>query len=54
MALFGTGFGVAQNVTLALMFERVSSSGYGAVSTLWNLAYDAGIGLGSCSLELSS
>jgi MFS family permease len=47
MALFGVGFGVSQNASLALMFDRVSSQGYGAVSALWNLACDAGMGLGA-------
>lgn len=47
MVLFGAGFGVTQNASLAMMFERVSASGYGAVSALWNLAYDAGLGLGA-------
>jgi predicted MFS family arabinose efflux permease len=47
MVLFGAGFGVTQNATLALMFERVAASGYGTVSALWNLAYDAGLGLGA-------
>jgi predicted MFS family arabinose efflux permease len=47
MVLFGAGFGVAQNASLAVMFNRVPSSGYGAVSALWNLAYDAGLGLGA-------
>jgi predicted MFS family arabinose efflux permease len=47
MALFGAGFGVVQNASLALMYERVSSSGYGTVSALWNLAYDAGLGVGA-------
>ncbi len=47
LVLFGAGFGVAQNASLALMFDRVSSSGYGTVSALWNLGYDAGLGLGA-------
>jgi predicted MFS family arabinose efflux permease len=47
MAVFGVGFGIAQNATLALMFERAPSSRYGTVSVLWNLAYDAGIGIGA-------
>jgi predicted MFS family arabinose efflux permease len=46
-ALFGVGFGVVQNATLTVMFERVQGSGYGAVSAMWNLAYDAGLGLGA-------
>ncbi|MBL1096693.1 MFS transporter [Streptomyces coffeae] len=47
VALFGTGFGVAQNATLTLMYARVTASGYGAVSALWNVAYDAGMGVGA-------
>ena len=34
-------------VTRALMYARVPESGYGTVSALWNLAYDAGMGLGA-------
>jgi predicted MFS family arabinose efflux permease len=45
--LLGLGFGVAQNTSLTLMFERVSASGYDMVSAVWNLAYDAGLGLGA-------
>jgi predicted MFS family arabinose efflux permease len=47
MVLFGAGFGVAQNASLALMFSRVPASGYGTASALWNLAYDGGLGLGA-------
>ncbi|HEX6536086.1 MAG TPA: MFS transporter [Gemmatimonadaceae bacterium] len=47
MLLLGAGFGVAQNASLVLMFERVSQEGYDTVSALWNLAYDAGMGLGA-------
>ncbi|MCO6006703.1 MFS transporter [Actinoallomurus purpureus] len=47
VALFGIGFGVAQNATLTLMYARVGPSGYGAVSALWNFAYDAGMGVGA-------
>ena len=45
--LLGVGFGVAQNSSLALMFERASVSGYDMVSAVWNLAYDAGLGIGA-------
>jgi len=45
--LLGLGFGAAQNASLTLMFERVSASGYDIVSAVWNLAYDAGMGLGA-------
>lgn len=46
-ALFGTGFGAAQNLTLTLMYNRVDRSRYGQVSALWNLAYDGGWGIGA-------
>jgi predicted MFS family arabinose efflux permease len=41
---FGAGFGAVQNITLVVMFERTES---GPASTAWNIAYDAGHGLGS-------
>ncbi|WP_042421272.1 MFS transporter [Streptacidiphilus anmyonensis] len=47
MALFGTGFGLAQNSTLTLMYCRVPEAAYGTVSALWNFAYDAGMGVGA-------
>ncbi|WP_246155088.1 MFS transporter [Saccharopolyspora hirsuta] len=43
-AAFGGGFGAVQNTTLVMMFERTES---GVASTAWNIAYDAGQGLGS-------
>jgi predicted MFS family arabinose efflux permease len=52
MAIFGTGFGIAQNATFAMMIDRVPASGYGAASALWNLAYDAGYGAGPAALGL--
>jgi predicted MFS family arabinose efflux permease len=42
MAAFGTGFGITQNATLALMVDRVPASGYGMASALWNLSCHAG------------
>jgi predicted MFS family arabinose efflux permease len=45
--LLGAGFGVAQNASLTLMFDRVTAAGYDMVSAVWNLAYDAGMGLGA-------
>ncbi|WP_223198381.1 MFS transporter [Solihabitans fulvus] len=52
MALFGLGFGAAQNVTLALMFDRASKAEFGRVSALWNLAFDGGIGVGAVGFGL--
>jgi predicted MFS family arabinose efflux permease len=47
MVLFGIGFGIAQNASAALMYQRVDRSGYGTVSAVWNIAYDGGIGIGA-------
>ncbi len=52
MLLFGAGFGIAQNASLSLMFERVSSTAYGSVSALWNLAYDSGLGVGATAFGI--
>jgi predicted MFS family arabinose efflux permease len=47
MVVFGSGFGVTQNASMTLMLNRVGPSGYGTVSAIWNLAFDAGIGAGA-------
>lgn len=52
MALFGAGFGILQNITLVLMFERVGARDYGPVSAMWNIAFDAGTGFGAATLGL--
>ncbi|WP_411083594.1 MFS transporter [Streptomyces sp. cmx-18-6] len=52
MVLFGAGFGAVQNITLASMFERVPRSEFGRVSVVWNLAFDAGMGLGAVGFGL--
>jgi predicted MFS family arabinose efflux permease len=51
-AVFGAGFGVLQNATLALMYARTTRSGYDAVSAIWNAAYDAGMGAGAIGMGL--
>lgn len=51
-ALFGVGFGAAQNVTLTLMFQRTRKAEFGRVSALWNLAYDGGMGIGATGFGL--
>jgi MFS family permease len=51
-AVFGLGFGLAQNSTQTLMYDRVPESGYSAVSALWNLAYDGGMGVGAAGFAL--
>jgi MFS family permease len=52
MCLFGIGFGIIQNATLALMIDRVPPSGVGTASALWSLAYDAGYGAGPAAFGL--
>lgn len=47
---FGLGFGVLQNATLTLMYARVPAEGFGAVSALWNAAYDVGMGVGAIAV----
>ena len=46
-ALFGAGFGLLQNATLILTMKRVSKNEHATGSTLWNVAFDAGTGLGA-------
>jgi MFS family permease len=51
-AVFGLGFGITQNASQTVMFDRVPESGYSAVSAVWNLAYDGGMGLGAAGFGL--
>ncbi|WP_405950772.1 MFS transporter [Streptomyces prunicolor] len=53
-ALFGAGFGITQNATLAVMYTRVSAASYGTVSALWNLAYDGGMGVGAAGFGIAA
>ena len=34
------------------MYDRAAESAYGAVSAVWNLAYDGGMGLGAAGFGL--
>jgi len=43
MALFGTGFGVLENATFALLLDELPEA---TASAAWNFAYDAGYGAG--------
>lgn len=51
-ALFGAGFGAVQNDTLVAMFDRAGPVGHGTASAAWNMAFDAGTGLGAVALGL--
>ncbi len=51
-ACFGTGFGILQNATLAMMYARAPRSCYDAVSAIWNAAWDGGMGAGAAVIGL--
>jgi MFS family permease len=51
MVLFGAGFGVIENATFALLIEQQPEA---RASARWNLAYDAGYGLGPAAFGLFS
>ena len=50
MLAFGAGFGVVQNEALLVLFSRVPRAGITRASTAWNVAFDAGTGVGSLLL----
>jgi len=54
MVLFGAGFGVTQNASLAMMYERAPASAYGTVSALWNIGYDGGMGVGGAAFGIAA
>lgn len=54
MALFGLGFGGSQNASLAILFDHAPRYRFAQVSVIWNLAYDAGMGIGAVGFGLLS
>jgi MFS family permease len=52
MAVYGAGFGAAQNLTLTVMLDRAPRDEYGKVSAVWNVAYDGGMGVGAVGFGL--
>ena len=50
--VFGIGFGVLQNATLTLMYARGPAGSEGAVSAIWNAAYDLGMAAGALGAGL--
>ncbi|MGN6529642.1 MAG: MFS transporter [Burkholderiaceae bacterium] len=46
-AMLGTAFAMQQNGTLTLMLARSAAGQSDAVSAAWNIAYDAGLGVGA-------
>jgi MFS family permease len=51
-AVFGVGFGILQNATLALMYARAVPAAYSTVSAIWNAAYDLGMAVGAGTIGL--
>jgi predicted MFS family arabinose efflux permease len=51
---YGLGFGALQNDTLIVMFRRGGPAGHGLASTAWNLAIDAGTGVGATAIGWGS
>jgi predicted MFS family arabinose efflux permease len=49
-AAVGFGFGMVKNDALIVLFGAFGSSGYGAASAIWNIAYDGGTGVGALGL----
>ncbi len=49
-AVVGIGFGLVQNDALTGLFGVFGSARYGAASAAWNVAYDAGTGVGAVGL----
>ncbi len=54
VAIFGIGLGGAQNASLAVLFERARQDRIAQVSVIWNLAYDAGMGIGAVGFGVVS
>ena len=54
MALFGLGLGSAQNASLAMMLDRAHHARTAQVSVIYNLAYDAGMGIGAVGFGVVS
>lgn len=46
-AVFGFGLGAAQNDSLVAIMNRAGPGRHGLASTVWNFAYDAGMGTGA-------
>ncbi|GAB3712381.1 MFS transporter [Nocardiopsis oceani] len=49
-ALLGAGFGACQNDSFVVTVQRLGVGRGGTASTVWNIAYDGGLGLGAVAL----
>ena len=48
--LLGAGFGAAQNDSFVATVQRLGPARTGTASTIWNIAYDGGLGVGAAAL----
>jgi predicted MFS family arabinose efflux permease len=53
-AVFGAGFGAAQNLTLIAAFARAGEGGTTTASAMWNASFDAGTATGALALGFLS
>jgi len=49
-AVFGAGYGAAQNLTLVAAFARAGNAGTTTASAMWNASFDAGTAIGALVL----
>ena len=49
-AVFGAGYGAAQNLTLVAAFTRAGEAGTTTASAMWNASFDAGTAIGALVL----
>ncbi|SOE02500.1 MFS transporter [Blastococcus haudaquaticus] len=49
-AVFGAGYGAAQNLTLVAAFARAGEGGTTTASAMWNASFDAGTAIGALAL----
>lgn len=49
-SLLGAGFGACQNDSFVVTVQQLGENRSGTASTIWNIAYDGGLGLGAVGL----
>ncbi|GAA4429502.1 MFS transporter [Georgenia halophila] len=52
-AVFGAGFGAAQNDSFVVVLRHLGPGRSGTASTIWNIAYDGGMGVGPFAVGLA-
>jgi MFS family permease len=51
---FGTGLGALTTLSYGLLTRQATGGSFGLASTVWNLAYDGGIGMGGLALAVTA